>query len=127
MKGKYPGIFGLNIFTLLAFWTNTDYYKQTKKVPPCLIKIFGNWPEKLIKWKYLIQKFQDRHLFCLFVVISVGSNAVAAYTGNNHACLRHKCFTDNDHNQQTYGSESGPEKIPEMVTINLPVKHVQNV
>jgi hypothetical protein len=42
-----------------CIWTNTDYYKQTKKVPPCLIKIFGNWPEKLIKWKYLIQKFQD--------------------------------------------------------------------
>ena len=31
-----------------CIWTNTDYYKQTKKVPPCLIKIFGNWPEKLI-------------------------------------------------------------------------------
>jgi hypothetical protein len=37
------------------------------------------------------------------VIISVGSNAVAAYTGNNHACLRHKCFTDNDRDQQTYG------------------------
>jgi hypothetical protein len=43
------------------------------------------------------------------VIISVGSNAVAAYTGNNHACLRHKCFTDNDRDQQTYGSDrSGP-------------------
>jgi hypothetical protein len=31
-----------------CIWTNTDYYKQTKKVPPCLIKMFGNWPEKLI-------------------------------------------------------------------------------
>jgi hypothetical protein len=49
----------------------------------------------------------------LFVVISVGSNAVAAYTGNNHACLRHKHFTDNDHDQQT----CGPEKIPETDTI----------
>jgi hypothetical protein len=50
-----------------------------------------------------------------FVIISVGSNAVAAYTGNNHACLRHKHFTDNDRNQQTYGSDrSEPEKIPEM-------------
>ena len=49
------------------------------------------------------------------VIISDGSNAVAAYTGNNHACLRHKRFTDNDRDQQTYGSDwSGPEKIPEM-------------
>jgi hypothetical protein len=39
------------------------------------------------------------------VIISVGSNAVAAYTGNNHACLRHKRFTDNDRDQQTYGSD----------------------
>jgi len=53
--------------------------------------------------------------FFVVVIISVGSNAVAAYTGNNHACLRHKRFTDNDHDQQTYGSNhSGPEKIPEM-------------
>ena len=51
----------------------------------------------------------------MFVIISVGSNAVAAYTGNNHACLRHKCFTDNDRDQQTYGSDrSGPGKILEM-------------
>ena len=28
---------------------------------------------------------------------------MAAYTGNNHACLRHKRFTDNDRDQQTYG------------------------
>ena len=49
------------------------------------------------------------------VIISVGSNAVAAYIGNNHACLPHKRFTDNDHDQQTYGSDhSGPEKILEM-------------
>ena len=49
------------------------------------------------------------------VIISVGSNAVAAYTGNNHACLRHQRFTDNDRDQQTYGSDrSGPENIPEM-------------
>ena len=49
------------------------------------------------------------------VIISDGSNAVAAYTGNNHSCLRHKRFTDNDHDQQTYGSyQSRPEKIPEM-------------
>ena len=39
------------------------------------------------------------------VIISVGSNAVAAYTGNNHACLRHKRFTDNDRDQQTYGAD----------------------
>ena len=46
---------------------------------------------------------------CLFVIISVGSNAVAAYTGNHHACLRHKRFTDNDGDQQTYRSDrSGP-------------------
>ena len=31
-----------------CIWTNTDYYKNKKKVHPCLIKIFGNWPEKLI-------------------------------------------------------------------------------
>jgi hypothetical protein len=49
------------------------------------------------------------------VIISDGSNAVAAYTGNNHACLRHKRFTDNHRNQQTYRSDwSRPEKIPEM-------------
>ena len=40
-----------------------------------------------------------------FVLISVDSNAVAAYTGNNHACLRHNRFTDNDRDQQTYGSD----------------------
>jgi hypothetical protein len=40
---------------------------------------------------------------------------VAAYIGNNHACLRHKRFTDNDRDQQTYGSDqSGAEKITEM-------------
>ena len=48
--------------------------------------------------------------FFVVVIISVGSNAVAAYTGNNHACLRHKRFTDNDRDQQTYGYDwSGPE------------------
>ena len=47
----------------------------------------------------------------------VGSNAVAAYTGNNHACLRHKRFTDNDRDQQTYGAD--PKKVPEMDTIFL--------
>jgi hypothetical protein len=31
-----------------CIWTNTDYYKNKKKVHPCLIKSFGNWPEKLI-------------------------------------------------------------------------------
>ena len=40
----------------------------------------------------------------MVVLISVGSNAVAAYTGNNHACLRHNRFTDNDRDQQTYGA-----------------------
>ena len=34
-----------------------------------------------------------------------GREAVAAYTGNNHACLRHKRFTDNDRDQQTYGAD----------------------
>jgi hypothetical protein len=78
-----------------------------------------------------------RHFFFFFVVvvISVGSNAVAAYTGKNHACLRHKRFTDNDRDQQTYGSSrSRSEKIPEMTrnghkfvfpnvkTINVAVK-----
>jgi hypothetical protein len=54
-------------------------------------------------------------LFFVVVIISVGSNAVAVYTGNNHACLRHQRFTDNDRDQQTYGSDrSGPENIPEM-------------
>ena len=55
-----------------------------------------------------------RHPF-FGVIISIGSNAVAAYTGNNHSCLRHKHFTDNDRDQQTYGSDqSRPEQIPEM-------------
>ena len=27
-----------------CIWTNTDYYKQTKKVPPCLIKILEIGP-----------------------------------------------------------------------------------
>ena len=53
--------------------------------------------------------------FFFVVIISVGSNAVAAYIGNNHACLRHKHFTDKYCDQQTYGSDwSRPEKIPEM-------------
>ena len=30
-----------------CIWTNTDYYNK-KKVPLCLIKMFGNWPGKLI-------------------------------------------------------------------------------
>ena len=47
----------------------------------------------------------ERHLFVVVVIISVGSNAVAAYTGNNHACLQHKRFTDNDRDQQTYRSD----------------------
>ena len=33
-----------------CIWTNTDYYNNNKKVPPCLIEIFGNWPEKLINF-----------------------------------------------------------------------------
>jgi hypothetical protein len=60
---------------------------------------------------------------------------VAAFTGNNHAWLRHKRFTDNDRDQQTYGLDpSRTEKIPEMTrnghnfffpnvkTINVAVK-----
>jgi hypothetical protein len=49
-----------------------------------------------------------RHLFVV-VISSVGSNAVAAYTGNNHACLQHKRFTDNDRDQQTYRAD--PKKF----------------
>jgi hypothetical protein len=70
--------------------------------------------------------------FFLFVVmISVGSNAVATYTGNNHACLRHKRFTDNDHDQHTYRSDrsgSGNDRkrtqfvFPNVKTINVAVK-----
>jgi hypothetical protein len=68
------------------------------------------------------------HFFFVFVIISVGSNAVAAYTGNNHACLRHKRFTDNDRDQQTYGAD--PEMTgnghnffpPNVKTINAAVK-----
>jgi hypothetical protein len=65
-----------------------------------------------------------RHLIFVVVIISVGSNAVAVYTGNNHACLWHKRFTDNDRDQQTYVSDrSGPEKFrkwPETDTILFP-------
>jgi hypothetical protein len=58
---------------------------------------------------------QGGTFFVVVVIISVGSNAVAAFTGNNHACLRHKRFTDNDRDQQTYGSDrSRTEKTPEM-------------
>jgi hypothetical protein len=56
--------------------------------------------------EYHVYCFICRKEFAFFVVvviISVGSNAVAAFTGNNHACLRHKRFTDNDRDQQTYG------------------------
>jgi hypothetical protein len=68
------------------------------------------------------------HFFFVFVIISVGSNAVAAYTGNNHAFLRHKRFTDNDRDQQTYGAD--PEMTgnghnffsPHVKTINAAVK-----
>jgi hypothetical protein len=42
-----------------------------------------------------------RHLFFVVVIISVGSNAVAAYTRNNHACLRYNRSTDNDCDQET--------------------------
>jgi hypothetical protein len=43
---------------------------------------------------------------------------VAAYTANNHACLRHKRFTDNDHDQQTYGSD--PKKFRKRTQIFFP-------
>ena len=58
------------------------------------------------------------------VIISVGSNAVAAYTGNNHACLRHKRFIDNDRDQQTYGYDRKRTQIcfPNVKTINAAVK-----
>jgi hypothetical protein len=55
---------------------------------------------------------QGGTFFVVVVIISVGSNAVAAFTGNNHACLRHKRFTDNDRDQQTYGSDRAePKKL----------------
>jgi hypothetical protein len=85
------------------FMVNHSKVKQKK-----IISFSGQFPK-------ILMSEVGRHLFCLFVIISVGSNAVAAYTGNNHACLRHKCFTDNDRDQQTYGSDwSGPGKILEM-------------
>ena len=75
---------------------------------------------KLLASQANFQKFWWGPFF-VFVIISVGSNAVAAYTGNNHACLRHKRFTDNDRDQQTYGSNrSRSEKIPETDTISPP-------
>ena len=74
---------------------------------------------------------QGGTLFPPLVIISVGSNAVAAYTGNNHACLRHKRFTDNDRDQQTYGSD--PKKFRKWTQffshnvkpINAAVKHTR--
>jgi hypothetical protein len=51
-----------------------------------------------MSWQY--KNSIGRHLFFVVVIISVGSNTVAAYTGNNYACLRHKRFTDNDRNQK---------------------------
>ena len=72
-------------------------------------------------WTYIVQAKQTKLLasqanfqkfwwgreapFFVCVIISVGSNAVVAYTGSNHACLRHKRFTDNDRDQQTYGAD----------------------
>jgi hypothetical protein len=64
-------------------------------MPSCGVKVLLNISLKVNKEL----KFKSR------VIISVGSNAVAAYTRNNHACLRHKRFTDNDRDQQTYGSD----------------------
>jgi len=75
---------------------------QTNKI----ISFSGQFPKNLMR---------QGDTFFFVVIISVGSNAVEAYTGNNHACLRHKCFTDNDRDQQSYGSDrSGPEQISEM-------------
>jgi len=67
--------------------------------------------KKMISFSGQFPKILMRHggTFFVVVIISVGSNAVAAYTGNNHACLQHKRFTDNDRDQETYGSDrSGP-------------------
>jgi hypothetical protein len=60
---------------------------------------------------WLVKNFDEagRHLF-LVVIISVGSNAVAAYTRNHHACIRHERFTDNDRDQQTYNAMYLAEK-----------------
>ena len=70
--------------------TNTDKAKQTK----------------LLASQANFQKFWwGREAPFFVVIISVGSNAVATYTGNNHACLWHKRFTDNDRDQQTYRSD----------------------
>ena len=67
----------------------------------CLLYWLGQ-AKKFISFSGQFQKFWWGRE-APFLLISVGSNAVASYTRNNHACLWHKRFTDND--QQTYGPE----------------------
>jgi hypothetical protein len=43
--------------------------------------------KKIISFSDPFPKILMRHLIFVVVIISVGSNAVAVYTGNNHACL----------------------------------------
>ena len=122
----------LNSYTLSWFWAsqtvllllntaclaeNTNL-GQTKNI----ISFSGQFPNILMR---------QGGTFFVVVIISVVSNAVAAYTGNNHVCLRHKRFTDNDRNQQTCGSDwSGPRNdrkrtqffFSNVKTINAAVK-----
>jgi hypothetical protein len=50
----------------------------------------------LLHWKKIFLSvsghFRVRSSFLIVIIFSVGSNAVATYTGNNHACLQHKRF-----------------------------------
>ena len=89
--------------------TNTDKAKQTK----------------LLASRANFQKFWwgREAPFFVVLIISVGSNAVAAYTGN-HQCLRHKRFTDNDSDQQIYRNDRKRTQyfFPNVKTINATVK-----
>ena len=75
-------------FTIAIYCYFKNELGQAKKI----ISFSGQFPKILMRLG---------GTFFLSVIIS----AVAAYTGNNHACLWHKRFTDNDRDQQTYGSD----------------------
>ena len=96
-----------------------EWRVKSRMVPPKSERL--GQTKKIISFSDPFPKILMRHLIFVVVIISVGSNAVAVYTGNNHACLWHKRFTDNDRDQQTYVSDrSGPEKFrkwPETDTI----------
>jgi hypothetical protein len=65
-----------------CIWTNTDYYNNIKKVPPCLIKIFGNWPEKLkivFVWPYVKVEW---HRFAKTIVISMKPSTLLIFLSN---------------------------------------------